>query len=107
LLQKIGKGERIMALTKRDIVNSIYDKMDIPRHECSRIVDSVFEIVKGELQDGNIVKISGFGQWNVRQKRARKGRNPQTGEAMIIDERKVVTFKVSQVLRDGFNGDES
>ncbi|MDQ5986324.1 MAG: Integration host factor subunit alpha [Syntrophus sp. SKADARSKE-3] len=96
-----------MALTKREIIKSIYENMDVPRHECSRIVESVFEIIKEELENGNMVKISGFGQWNVRQKRARKGRNPQTGEAMIIGERKVVTFKASQVLRDGFNGDKS
>ena len=90
-----------------EIINSIHEGMDIPKTECNRIFDSVFEIIKEELQSGNTVKISGFGQWNVRQKRARKGRNPQTGKAIIIDERKVVTFKVSHVLRDGFRSEES
>jgi integration host factor subunit alpha len=62
-------------------------------------VESLFEIIKDELAKGEKVMISGFGRWSVRQKRARKGRNPQTGEAMTIEARKVVTFKPSGMLR--------
>jgi integration host factor subunit alpha len=96
-----------MALTKKEIINTIHEEMNIPAPECSRIVDSVLDIIKDELVTGNNVKISGFGQWKVRQKRARKGRNPQTGEAITIDKRRVVTFTVSKVLRQCFMGDES
>lgn len=96
-----------MALTKREIINSVHEMLDISNHDCSRIVDSVFEIIKEELQSGKAVKISGFGQWNVLHKRARKGRNPQTGEAMTIGARNVVTFKVSQVMRNDIKGEKS
>lgn len=66
-------------------------------------VDSVFEIIKDELGKGKAVKISGFGKWTVKAKKKRKGRNPQTGEALTIDARKVVTFKPSQVLKATIN----
>jgi len=88
-----------MPLTKIDIINTLYTELDIPKKECSTIVESLFEIIKDELAKGEKVMISGFGRWSVRQKRARKGRNPQTGEAMTIEARKVVTFKPSGMLR--------
>ena len=95
-----------MALTKKEIINTIHEQTAIHRRDCVHIVENVFEIITEELQNGNTVKISGFGQWNVRQKRARRVLNPQTGEAMTIDERKVVTFKVSQAMRHGINCEE-
>jgi len=88
-----------MSLTKIDIINSIYDEIGIPKKECVSIVESVFDIIKDELHQGNDVMISGFGKWTVKQKRERKGRNPKTGEALMIDARRVVTFKPSSVLR--------
>ena len=88
-----------MSLTKIDIIESIYEEFDIPKKDCFRIVDSLFEIIKDELNKGNTVKISGFGRWTVRAKKELKGRNLQTGKEMMIDARKVVKFKPSDVLR--------
>ena len=92
-----------MSLTKIEIIESVYEHLGIPKKDCARIVDSIFEIIKDDLNKGNAVKISGFGKWAVRAKRKRKGRNPQTGEPLTIDARKVVTFKPSTVLRDVVN----
>jgi len=88
-----------MPLTKIDIIDSLYTELDIPKKECAAIVESLFAIVKEELAKGEKVMISGFGRWSVREKRARRGRNPRTGEAMTITARKVVTFKPSTALR--------
>jgi integration host factor subunit alpha len=98
-----AKGGTIMSLTKIDIIDSVYEKLGIPRKECIQIVESVFEIIKDDLDKGHGVMISGFGKWTVKAKKKRKGRNPQTGEALMIDARKVVTFKPSSVLRDSVN----
>jgi integration host factor subunit alpha len=92
-----------MALTKIEVVNMIYDHLGIPKKDCIRIVDSLFEIIKDELGKGKAVKISGFGKWTVKAKKKRKVRNPQTGKPLTIDARKVVTFKLSTVLRDAVN----
>jgi integration host factor subunit alpha len=89
-----------MSLTKIDIIDSIYEKLGIPKNYCVSIVESLFEIIKDDLDKGNDVMISGFGKWSVKAKRKRKGRNPQTGESLIIDARKVVTFKPSTVLKN-------
>jgi integration host factor subunit alpha len=93
-----------MSLTKIDITESIREKLGIPKKDCVRIVESVFDIIKSEFAKGNDVKISGFGKWTVLKKKKRKGRNPQTGESLTIDARKVVTFKPSLVLRANVNG---
>jgi integration host factor subunit alpha len=88
-----------MALKKIDIVDQIHGEIGLTRKECATVVDSLFEIMKDELSQRKTVKISGFGKWVVTKKHARKGRNPQTGEAITIDARKVVSFKASNVLR--------
>jgi len=93
-----------MSLTKIDIIDSVYEKLGIPKKECVSIVESVFEIIKDDLDRGNDVMISGFGKWMVKAKKQRKGRNPQTGEALMIDARRVVTFKPSSVLRETVGG---
>jgi integration host factor subunit alpha len=92
-----------MSLTKIDLIDSIYEHLDIPKKDCVRIVESVFEIIKGDLDKGNDVMISGFGKWTVKAKKKRKGRNPKTGKEMMIDARRVVTFKPSLVLRNALN----
>ena len=92
-----------MSLTKIDIVNSIYDQLGISRKDCVDIVESVFEIIKDELDKGNSVKISRFGKWTVKAKKKRRGRNPRTGEELMIDAKRVVTFKPSAVLRNTVN----
>jgi integration host factor subunit alpha len=93
-----------MALTKIDLVDMIYSELDIPKKECINLVESFFDIIKDELAKGNDVMISGFGKWSVKQKRPRLGRNPHTGEQMIIDARRVVTFKSAPTLRSTVNG---
>jgi integration host factor subunit alpha len=92
-----------MSLTKIDITEAIREKFGIPKKDCVSIVESLFGIIKDDLNRGNEVMISGFGKWTVKAKKARKGRNPKTGNAMTIDARKVVTFKPSHVLRDAVN----
>ena len=92
-----------MSLTKIDITESIREKFGLPKKDCARIVESLFDIIKDDLNIGDDVMISGFGKWTVKAKKARKGRNPQTGKEMTIAARKVVTFKPSNVLRDAVN----
>ena len=93
-----------MPLTKKDIIDAIYTELDIPKKECATITESIFAIIKEQLEKGKAIKISGFGKWSVKSKRQRKGRNPKTGEEMMIDARKVVTFKPSPVLKKDVNG---
>jgi integration host factor subunit alpha len=88
-----------MSLTKIEIIDSVYENLGISKKDSVTAVESLFEIIKDELGKGNDVMISGFGKWTVRAKKKRKGRNPQTGEALTIEARKVVTFKPSHLLR--------
>ena len=95
-----------MSLTKIDIIESVYDQLGIPKKDCVNIVESVFEIIKEDLGKGTNVKISGFGKWMIKSKNKRKGRNPQTGETMTIDARRIVTFKPSAMLKDALNSED-
>jgi integration host factor subunit alpha len=90
-------------MTKADIVETIYGKVGFSRKESAEIVDLVFDLMKDTLEAGNKIKISGFGNFIVREKRSRKGRNPQTGQEIQISARRVLTFKPSQVLRKALN----
>ena len=90
-------------MTKADLVETIYEKIGFSRKESAEIVDLVFDLMKGTLEGGEKIKISGFGNFVVRQKRSRKGRNPQTGKEIQISARRVLTFKPSQVLRKALN----
>jgi integration host factor subunit alpha len=92
-----------MSLTKIDIIESVYEHLGIPKKDCARFIESLFDIIKGDLDKSNDVMISGFGKWSVKAKKARKGRNPKTGKEMMIAARRVVTFKPSNVLRDAVN----
>jgi len=92
-----------MTMTKADIVEIIHQKIGFGRKESTEIVEQVFGIMKETLESGEKIKISGFGNFNIRAKRPRKGRNPQTGEEMVISGRRVVTFKPSPVLRKALN----
>ena len=91
-------------MTKIDIIQNVYEKLGFSKKESADIVESVFDIIKDSLAQGERVKISGFGNFMVKDKRARRGRNPQTGEEISITERRVLTFKSSQVLRKALNG---
>ena len=90
-------------MTKADLVETIYEKIGFSRKESAKIVDLVFDLMKETLEGGEKIKISGFGNFIVRQKRSRKGRNPQTGKEIQITARRVLTFKPSQVLRKSLN----
>ena len=92
-----------MAMTKLDIIQNVSDKLGFSKRDSSRIVESVFEIMKDQLSKGDTVKISRFGNFVVRDKKARKGRNPHTGSEIEISARKVLTFKSSQILRKTLN----
>jgi integration host factor subunit alpha len=87
-------------MTKADLVELIYERIGLSKKEAGEIVEAVFAIVKDQLRDGEKVKISGFGTFVVNHKRARRGRNPQTGEPITIDSRSVLTFKPSQLLKE-------
>ena len=91
-------------MTKAGIVNDVYERVGVTKKEAAEYVDAVFDAMKDTLSDGEDVKISGFGKFEVRQKGERVGRNPRTGEEIMIPERKVPRFKVSQVLKDELNG---
>jgi len=90
-------------MTKADLVETIYEKIGFSRKESAEIVDLVFDLMKETLENGEKIKISGFGNFMIRQKRSRKGRNPQTGSEIQITARRVLTFKPSQVLRKALN----
>ena len=91
-------------MTKADIVENIYEKVGLSKEESTRIVELVLELVKETLVQGERIKISGFGNFVVRQKRSRRGRNPQTGEEIEISARRVLTFKSSPILKKVLNG---
>lgn len=95
-----------MSYTKASIIDEICQKIGLPKKDSTDIVELLFDTMKTTLEKGKNLKISGFGSFTVRQKKSRLGRNPQTGQAMEITARKVVTFKPSQVLRDALNGEE-
>lgn len=90
-------------MTKAEIIARIYEKVGFSKKEATDVVEATFEIIKGCLEKGEKVKISGFGNFVVNSKRPRKGRNPQTGEEIIIAGRKVLTFKASQIFKKSLN----
>ena len=93
-----------MALTKADIVQSIHTQLGITKNKSSEIVETVLELMKKALESEDDVLISGFGKFCVNGKKTRKGRNPANGGSMMLDSRRVVTFKCSGKLRDKING---
>ncbi len=95
-----------MPMTKREIIDLLHEKGGLTRKECTSIVESTIDIIKGELGKGNSVKIVGFGKWTLNSKKERAGRNPQTGEALSIKARRVVTFKTSPILKNALNKED-
>jgi integration host factor subunit alpha len=94
-------------MTKSEIVAAVYGKVGgFSKKEAADIVELVFETVKETLGRGEKIKISGFGNFVLRDKRQRRGRNPQTGEPLTITERRVLTFKASQILKAILNGED-
>jgi integration host factor subunit alpha len=93
-------------MTKADIVEKIQDGTGLSKKESAEMMEAVFSIIKSTLETGETLKISGFGNFIVKQKSDRRGRNPQTGETITIDARRIVTFKPSAILRQAINGKE-
>ncbi|MGO9314786.1 MAG: integration host factor subunit alpha [Syntrophobacteraceae bacterium] len=94
-----------MTLTKAQIVEALFAKNIFTKKESAQVIGTLFELIKKSLENGEDVRISGFGKFSVREKHQRNGRNPQTGEPMMLSPAKVVTFKYSEVLRAAMNGE--
>jgi len=94
-----------VALTKEKIISSIYDQVGLSKNQSQNVVEKLLEIMKQNLENGEDVLVSGFGKFVVKEKSARRGRNPQTSEELQLRARRVVVFKTSGVLRDKINGD--
>ena len=93
-----------MSVTKAGIIEKVNQETSLSKHKSSHAVECVLEIIKGTLASGEDVLISGFGKFCVREKSERRGRNPATGEDLMLKPRRVVTFKCSVKLRDRCNG---
>jgi integration host factor subunit alpha len=89
-----------VTMTKSDLVREVYENIGFSKKEASELVECVLEIMKSSLENGEKVKVSGFGSFLVRQKDPRRGRNPQTDQSIIISGRKVLVFKASPVLKN-------
>jgi len=92
-----------MTLTKADLIDSIYNQVGLSKTKSAQVVDSLLEIIKKTLENGEDILISGFGEFCVKNKRERKGRNPATGEDLMLAPRKVIVFICSGVSRDKVN----
>ena len=90
-------------LTKAEIVEKVMDETGFQRNAAYDVVETLIEVIKGTLSSGEDVLVSGFGKFAVRDKKERHGRNPATGDPMVLDARRVVTFKCSKMLRDKVN----
>jgi integration host factor subunit alpha len=93
-----------MTLTKIQIINAIADQVGLPKNHSSEILETLLEIIKKSLESGDDVMISNFGRFCVKEKKARRGRNPATNETMMLKPMRVVTFKCSGKLRERING---
>jgi len=93
-----------MALTKNVIIEQLQAQLGFPKNQSVEITESLLEIVKSTLATGDDVLVSGFGKFCVKEKAERKGRNPATGEDLMLKPRRVVTFKCSGKLREKING---
>jgi len=103
-LPKKSNAGAVMPLTKADIAQAVADGTGLPLRQSAGIVESLIEVMKRTLASGEDVLVSGFGKFAVKDKSARRGRNPATGEAMTLRARRVVTFKSSGKLRQVING---
>lgn len=92
-----------MTLTKAQIIDAIPEELSISRKKSVEIVETLLEIIKRQMENGEDVLISGFGKFCIKDKKARRGRNPATGSDMMLDQRRVVVFRCSKLLRDKIN----
>lgn len=92
-----------MTLTKAMIVDAIHEQLGYPKNKSAEMLETLLELMKDTLEKGEDVLISGFGKFCVKAKNQRRGRNPATGADMILDQRRVVTFRCSHLLREKIN----
>ena len=95
-----------MSITKAHLADSIHNQLGLPQNQSIQALESILEIIKNTLENGEDVLITGFGKFFVKEKKERRGRNPQTGEDLVLGARKVVGFKCSDKLRDKMNGEK-
>ena len=98
-----------MTITKDSLVEMVHNEIGLNKREAKELIESFFEQIKQSLEDGNDIKLSGFGNFTLRDKAPRPGRNPKTGEEVTISSRRVVTFKSGLKLKsklEGYNGSE-
>lgn len=88
-----------MALTKADMAERLFEELGLNKREAKELVEQFFEEIRSALEDGRQVKLSGFGNFDLREKNERPGRNPKTGEEIPISARRVVTFRSGQKLK--------
>ena len=93
-----------MALTKADIIESVHNRLGFPKRQSTELMEILIETIKGSLESGEDVLVSGFGKFCVKVKKERRGRNPATGDDLMLPSRKVVLFRCSLKLRDRING---
>ena len=94
-----------MSITKAHLADSIHNQLGFPKNQSVKLFESIVEIIKNTLEKGEDVMITGFGKFYVKEKRGRRGRNPATGEDLMLGSRKVVGFKCSGKLRERMNGE--
>lgn len=92
-----------MTLTKANIVDTIHNELGFPKNRSAELIEILLEQIKNTLEGGEDVLISGFGKFCVKSKKARRGRNPATGDDMMLTQRQVVTFRCSHLLREKIN----
>ena len=90
-------------MTKIDVIETIYEKLDLPKKEVAKVVESVFDIIKETLRQEDKLVVSGFGNFIIRNKKARRGRNPKTGSDMVISPRRILAFKSSPTFKASLN----
>ena len=98
-----------MTITKDSLVEMVHNEIGLNKREAKELIESFFEQIKKSLEEGNDIKLSGFGNFNLRDKAPRPGRNPKTGEEVTISSRRVVTFKSGLKLKsklEGYDGSE-
>lgn len=100
----LGDAETSRALTKAQLADLLFDQLGVSKREAKDMVDAYFDLISGSLVRGEEVKLSGFGNFQIRSKAPRPGRNPRTGELIPIDARRVVTFHASSKLKEQIQG---
>jgi integration host factor subunit alpha len=102
-LTELALSVYCLRMTKADVIDSVCSKVGFSKKESAEIVEMVFDTLKDTLERGEKIKLSGFGNFVVREKKSRVGRNPQTGQEIEISARRVLTFRPSQVLKNALN----